>query len=216
MKPYFKFLVLLFTLVIMISCKNEEKKDDKVEDVSEKVEKNKSSSKKKSNSEVKNNKVFEEKGDKFAQYMNDEMESYTILPEALWLQPEFVTDINNTEGIKEKISYPKSVSIEGDFNGDGFTDHAAFMQDQDDKVYLMSFHQTEEGFDRFVLMEEEKISECCLARGISITPPGIYFEKDSKKENVVKSDGIIYNFYANSKYIWYFNGKGYIQFQIEE
>ena len=216
MKLLLRTLTILFTIVLLYSCKNEEKNSDTLEESSEKVEKKVRKNKSMQNFEENNQESIDGQNDKFTKYLNSEMKSFKVLPDALWLQPEFVVDINNTEGIEEKISYDKNVFIEGDFNHDGFTDRAAFMQDNESKVYLMSFHQTEEGFDRYILNEEEKISECCLARGISITPPGIYFEKNTEKEKIIKSDGIIYTFYANSKYIYHFDGSGYKKFQIAE
>jgi len=213
MKLYLKALILFFSISLIVSCKNEDKKTETIE-----VENNTNSTKKKKTTQktIEEVSIDEEQDTRFASYIDKEMQDFKILPESLWLQPELITDINNTFGNEEQISFKTNVSLKGDFNSDGFTDYAAFMQDKDNQVYLMSFHQTEEGYKRYIISEEANLIDCCLARGISITAPGIYFEKDTKKEKTIKGDGIIYHFYANSKYIWYFDGSNYSRFEIDE
>lgn len=221
MKMYSTYIFSLFICIGLISCNTTTEKKEAVEKEINKIEEkvvtpnNKETSSSKTTKEA-TSKETTSKMDKFSTFMNKNMKEWKLLPQNMWLQQEFIGDYNTTFGIEEKINYEKNTAIKGDFNGNGFTDHIQFLQNSENVVVLMAFHQTENGYDTFEIANYGVITNCCLGAGISITPPGIYTNLETKKDKTIESDAIIYSIYEKSNALYYFDGKKYTSFFISD
>lgn len=212
----YKYLIVLFSFIGLIACNTTSEKKEDVEKEITKIEKNLETTSSKKPTPIETSSTPAPTKDKFTSFMSSKMTDWKPIPQSIWLEQEFITNYNTTYGIEQEIDYNKNTSIKGDFNGNGFTDHAQFLQNPKNEVVLMAFHQTENGYDTFEIANYGSITKCCLGAGISVTPPGIYTSLESGKNKTIESDGIIYSIYEKSDALWYFDGKKYTSFFISD
>ncbi|GHC62993.1 hypothetical protein [Ulvibacter litoralis] len=215
MKTHFNYFLLLFSCLAIVACNTTSEKKEVLEKNSEKVEKKSYTIREDAPT---TNDTSESTPDesKLTLFMNSEMKDWKPIPKSMWLQQDFIDNYNTTSGIEEKIDYDKNTFIKGDFNGNGFNDYAQFLLNPKDEVVLMAFHQTQEGYDTFEIVNYGTAPKCCLGAGISVTPPGIYKNTETNTDVTVESDALIYSIYEKSDRIWYFNGERYGSFLISD
>ena len=112
-----------------------------------------------------------------------------------WVDQGFLDEINGSVPEAEKITYEQNVFVQADFNGDGYDDFCALVQDASNKAALYVFQHNGSNYDAIEVMDEGVVDACCLGMALQVAEPGAYqilAEHDIAEEIQLDNPGYFY------------------------